>query len=235
MKKRVSIILPTYDEKENIGTLIKQIITHVKELHEIIVVDDNSPDGTAGLVKKLAEKDSRIRLIKRVDERGLASALARGIRESRGNIIGWMDADMGMPPEFLPNLIKWLPEHDIAIGSRYVEGGSDRRPFLRKATSRAINLFTNLLLGFAIKDFNSGFVVAKKGVFGKVSLMDKGYGQYCIRFLYQCIKKRYKVKEIGYIFADRKLGKSKTGETIWPLLKHGWNYGVEVIKIRVGM
>jgi len=234
-KKKVSIILPTYNEKENIKDLIKGIVKHVKELHEIIVVDDNSPDGTHEIVRKISKKNKKIRLVRRINERGLASALARGIKESRGNIVGWMDADLGMPPRYLAKFLKWIPRYDIAIGSRYAKGGDDRRPFIRRITSRAINLFTNLLLGFSVKDFNSGFVVAKKDVFKKVNLMSEGYGQYCIRFLYECINKEYTIKETGYIFTDRTKGKSKTGDTLWPLLKHGWNYGTEVMKIRFGM
>lgn len=230
--KKVSIVLPTYNEKENIEGLILQILQNVKEIHEIMVVDDNSPDGTWKIVEDISKKNKKVKLIRRTDEKGLASALARGIKESKGNIIGWMDADLGMPPSFLPHLIKWIPEYDVAIGSRYVKNGRDERKFARRATSRLINLFTNIFLGFSIKDFNSGFIVAKKDVFRKVRIMDKGYGQYCIRFLYDCIYGGYTIKEIGYVFKDRSKGKSKTGETIWPLLKHGWNYGIEVLKIR---
>ncbi|HLC46479.1 MAG TPA: glycosyltransferase, partial [Candidatus Nanoarchaeia archaeon] len=155
-------------------------------------------------------------------------------RESTGNVIGWMDADLGMPPEDIPSLIRNIPEYDVAIGSRYAEGGRDIRDFKRRLTSRMINLFTNMLLGFSIKDFNSGFVFAKKKVFDDVHIMEKGYGQYCIRFLYDCLKKGYKIREIGYSFTERSKGVSKTGSSIWPLLKHGWNYGIEVIKIKVG-
>lgn len=236
MKKKVSIVLPTYNEKENIKELISGIDKCLgKDLHEMIVVDDNSPDGTALIVRKMSSKNRKIRLILRTNERGLASALARGIKESKGNIVGWMDADLGMPPSLLPELVRQLPEYDVAVGSRYANGGKDKRDLKRKVTSRMINIFTNILLGFSVRDFNSGFVVAKKSVFDDIQIMHKGYGQYCIRFLYDCLNKGYNTKEVGYIFTERRRGESKTGESMWPLLKHGWNYGIEVIKIRLGM
>ncbi len=234
MGKKVSLILPTYNEKENIAELIRLTIALVPELHEIIVVDDNSPDGTAEIVAKLAAKNKKIKIIKRIHERGLASAISRGIKESTGNIIGWMDADLSMPASSIPSLLAQIPQHDIAIGSRYVSGGKDIRQPLRVLTSKAINVYTNLLLGFTIKDYNSGFVFAKRNVFEKVTFMEKGYGQYCIRFLHDCLKKEFTIKEIGYPFTDRVSGERQTGETALTLLKHGWNYGTELIKIRLG-
>ena len=230
----VSIVLPTYNEAENMADLIKLILHHVPSIKEIIVVDDNSPDGTADIVRRLAKRTSHIRLICRVHERGLASALARGISEARGDIIGWMDADLSMPPSTLPKLLRWIPEYDIVIGSRYVAGGSDTRGVLRWITSRMINLFTNIVLGSDIKDYNSGFVMARRKVFRDMHFSSEGYGQYCIRFLYDCLRHGYRVKELGYIFTNRSRGVSKTGESLWPLLRHGWNYGLEVIKIRFG-
>ncbi len=233
--KNVSVILPTYNEKENIKELIEQILKNVKEIYEIIVVDDNSPDRTWQIAEKMSKKDSKIRLIRRVNERGLASAIARGIDEAKGSIVVWMDCDLSMPPSVIPKLLNHMPEYDVAVGSRYAEGGMDKRALVRVVTSRMINLYTNMLLGFKVRDFDSGFIAAKKKVFENVKLMTEGYGQYCIRFLYDCIKQGYKVKEVGYIFTDREKGTSKSGSTLMELAGHGMKYGIEVLKIRLGL
>ena len=103
---RVSIVLATYNERENILDTIKSIFEHVKDPAEVIVVDDDSEDETWKLVESLS--DPRVTLIRRVDTRGLASAFNRGIIESRGQIVGWMDADMCMPPSMLPDMIENL-------------------------------------------------------------------------------------------------------------------------------
>ena len=114
---RVSIVLATYNERENILDTIQSIFEHVKDPVEIIVVDDDSIDNTWKLVENL--NDPRVVLIRRVATRGLASAFNRGIIESRGEIVGWMDADMCMPPSMLPLMIDKLKEYDIVVGSRY--------------------------------------------------------------------------------------------------------------------
>ena len=94
----VSVVLPTYDERDNIGPLIEGILDHVQRPVEIIVVDDDSPDGTWQVVQEMAA-DPRIRLLRRMDERGLTSALMAGIHHARGDVIAWMDCDLSMPPE----------------------------------------------------------------------------------------------------------------------------------------
>ena len=157
---RVSIVLATYNERENILDTISSIFEHVKDPVEVIVVDDDSSDMTWKLVEE--HNDPRVKLIRRVDTRGLASAFNRGIIESRGEIVGWMDADMCMPPSLLPAMIKKLDEYDIVVGSRYAPGGIDDRALLRVASSKLINGLATKVLGFGIKDYDSGFVVLKE-------------------------------------------------------------------------
>jgi dolichol-phosphate mannosyltransferase len=137
-----------------------------------------------------------------------------------------------MPPEFIPRLLEEIKGYDISIGSRYVRNGGDRRSFDRWLTSRMINLFANFVLSFKVKDFNSGFVAARRDVFRKVKISQKGYGQYCIRFLYSSLRQGYKIREIGYVFTDRSRGKSKTAENFLGLLGRGWEYGSEILRIR---
>lgn len=195
---RVSIVLATYNERENILETIGSIFEHVKDPAEVIVVDDDSEDQTWKLVQGL--NDSRVVLIRRVDTRGLASAFNRGIIESRGDIVGWMDADMCMPPSMLPDMIDKLDEYDIVVGSRYVEGGKDDRAPLRVISSQLINGLAQLVLGYGIKDYDSGFVVLRRSVFNKVSIIPTGYGAYFMEFVYTCRKKGLTVFEMPYVF-----------------------------------
>jgi dolichol-phosphate mannosyltransferase len=112
----VSVVLPTYNERENIGLLIEGILKHVQRPVEVVVVDDDSPDGTWQVVQSMAGKDGRVRLIRRTTERGLTSALMAGIRASRGQVIAWMDCDLSMPPEVLPDLLEVTERVDLAVG-----------------------------------------------------------------------------------------------------------------------
>ncbi len=180
-KELVSIVLPTYNEKENIIDAINKIIHHVGNPVEIIIVDDDSPDQTYRIA---ADVDERGKVIRRVGTRGLASAINRGIIETRGEIIGWMDADLSMPTKLLPLMIEKLKENDVVIGSRYVSGGQDSRSFLRVVASKLINGLAALVLGYGIKDYDSGFIVMRRQVLDRVTLMPTGYGSYFVEFIY---------------------------------------------------
>ncbi len=226
----VSIVLATYNEKETIATTIRNILEQVREPLEIIVVDDDSPDGTAEEVSALGFSD--VKLIRRQGTRGLASAFMRGIIESRGEIIGWMDADMGMPPSLLPLMIQKLENHDVAIGSRYAAGGSDERPIIRKAASLAVNRFAGLVLGYGIRDYDSGFIVLKRSVFDKVSIIPTGYGEYFIEFIYNCCRKGLRVCEIPYTFRDRTAGRSKSFRSFWQFIRLGTSYVARILRAK---
>ena len=228
---RVSIVLATYNERENILDTIKSIFEHVKNPAEIIVVDDDSADETWKLVESLG--DPRITLIRRVATRGLASAFNRGIIESRGQIVGWMDADMCMPPSMLPAMIEKLNEYDIVVGSRYAEGGKDDRAPLRVISSQLINGLAGLVLGFGIKDYDSGFVVLRRSVFDKVSIIPTGYGAYFMEFLYTCRTKGLTVHEMPYVFRDRAKGISKSAPSIFKFFKTGMQYVIRIFVARV--
>jgi len=228
----LSVVLPTYNEAENIIELIENILKFSSINTEIIVVDDNSPDKTWELVDNL--KKENVRCIRRTTERGLASALARGIKESKGDYILWMDADLCMPPEKIPEFIDTIKTNAVVIGSRYVKGAKDNRALIRVITSRMINFFANFVLNFKIKDYDSGFIMVKKEVFDNISLNTSGYGEYCVKFLYDCTKKHFKIKEVPYYFTDRKKGQSKTTEHFYSLFTHGWKYGMAILKIRFG-
>ncbi len=227
----VSIVLATYNERENICDVIRGIFQNVAGDVEVIVVDDDSPDETWKLVEQM--DDARIKLIRRVSTRGLASAFNRGIIESRGNVVGWMDADTTMPVELLAKMIEKLSQHDIAVGSRYAEGGSDHRHWVRTTASRLINGFAGFVLGYGIKDYDSGFVVLRRSVFDKVSIIPTGYGAYFMEFLYTCRRKGLSVVEVGYGFTDRTKGYSKSAPSAIKFLWTGAGYVTRILIARL--
>src|SRR5205807_6968971 len=127
---------------------------HLGGSAEVIVVDDDSPDGTWRLAQDL--DDPRVKVIRRVGTRGLASAFNRGILESRGGIVGWMDADMCMPPAMLPGMVKLLDEYDVVVRSGYAPGGQDDRARLRVVARRLINRAAAARLCYAPRDHAGG-------------------------------------------------------------------------------
>jgi dolichol-phosphate mannosyltransferase len=228
----VSVVLPTYNERDNIGPLIEAILANLDRPTQIIVVDDDSPDGTWQVVQEMATNDERIELLRRTDERGLTSALNAGIARARGDVIAWMDCDLSMPPQKLPELVEALAECDLAIGSRYVKGARDvGHSFAGRAFSWTMNFCTSLLLGFAIRDYTSGFIAAKREVFDQITLRGD-YGEYCIDLLHRARKKGFRIKEIPYYFVPRKSGESKTATRVWDYFRRGIKYVILVLRLR---
>jgi dolichol-phosphate mannosyltransferase len=226
----VSIILATYNERGHILNTIAGIREHVPEPLEIIVVDDDSEDETWKIVAEAAAPN--VKLIRRVATRGLASAFMRGIIESRGEIVGWMDADMCMPPSLLQPMIGRLTTADVVIGSRYAPGGSDDRSWARRYASLVVNRFASGMLGYGIRDYDSGFVVVRRSVFDKVSIIPTGYGAYFIEFIYHCCRKGLRVQEVPYAFRDRTVGTSKSFSSIWSFAKLGSGYLLRIVVAR---
>lgn len=228
-KINVSIVLPTYNEAQNISMLIQRISAAIPNSKEIIVVDDNSPDRTW----EIAGKHENVRVIRRTNERGLVTAIWRGISEAKGENVVWLDADLSMPPEIIPDMLGKLQENDIVVGSRYVKGGRDKRPLIRVISSRVINLIANIILNFKVLDYDSGFIAAKKNVLMSMKLGNAAYGDYCIELLYKAGKKGYRINEIPYSFTDRRAGESKTADTVISLVKYGWLYLKKIMELRL--
>lgn len=229
----VSVVLPSYNERENIVEAIERISKAVgPRLKEIVIVDDNSPDETWKLVEDL--KHPKVRLIRRIDEKGLASALADGINAAQGSVVVWLDCDLGLSPEEIPNLVQQLDTNDIAIASRYVKGGQDPRPFFRVLLSVAINSFCVLLLGWGVRDYTSGFAAVKKEVFNKISFSRKGFGDYFIEFAYKAKKNKFKIIEVPCVYNVRPGGVSKSDGDFRTLMRLGKDYGLKVLNVRFG-
>lgn len=228
---KVSVVMPSYNERENITEAILRISKSLgKNLYEIIVVDDNSPDKTWKIVQDM--KNPHYKVIRRINERGLASAIATGVESAEGNVVVWLDCDLGIRPEEIPRLVEKLNKYDVAIGSRYVNGGKEIRPWWRAQLSFLINFFARMMLGFKIKDYTSGFIAVKKEVLDTIKLSREGFGEYFIEFMYACTKNNLRIIEVGYLYSKRKNGVSKSDGDIWQLLKYGFHYGMKIIKLR---
>jgi len=232
----LTVVLPTYNERDNIIPLIERALAALAEYDaEMLVVDDDSPDGTWQAVAELAGRDARVRLIRRTQERGLTTAIAAGISNARGDQVAWMDCDLSMPPEDLPRLAAALQAGaDIAAGSRYLPGGRDvGHSWMALAFSRTINLSASLLLGQRITDYTSGFIMARRRVFDRINLRGD-YGEYCIDLLYRAARAGFRVVEVPYVCVPREAGESKTATNMLGYLGRGWKYVVTVLRLRLG-
>lgn len=235
-RPKISIILPTYNEAANIEPLIDRTLQALGDYPggvEVVVVDDDSPDGTWQLVAGRAKSDDRVRLIHRTTESGLTSAIERGIREARGQWVGWMDCDLSMPPEEWPRFVTSLSQGaGMAVGSRYVSGGGDVAHSLTGRTlSRLINLAAGVVLDWSIKDYTSGFILARREIFDLIELRGD-YGEYCIDLLYRTKRAGYPVQELPYLCIPREAGESKTATNLWGYLKRGRNYVTTIMHLR---
>lgn len=208
-----SIILPTYNEKDNIIELIPAIFEAVPpELNfDVVVVDDNSPDGTADVVRKNFSGDLRVKLFVRTKARGLATAIRYGIDHSTGDILVFMDTDFNHDPAILPQMIKFLEYYDIVIGSRFVMAGGMEDRF-RQFSSLIYNYAIRLLFQTPVHDNLSGFFAISRD---KLISMDLdqiyyGYGDYFIRLLMVAQKRGYKMLEVPVFYRLRQHGHSKT-------------------------
>jgi dolichol-phosphate mannosyltransferase len=232
----ISIILPTYNEAGNIEPLLERTLAALGDYPsgmEVVVVDDDSPDGTWRLVAEKATEDGRVRLIHRTAEKGLTSAISRGIHEARGRWVGWMDCDLSMPPEEWPRLAEALARGaDMAVGSRYVPGGADvAHSWTGRTFSRIINVWAGLTLDWTIKDYTSGFILGRKEIFEAIPLRGD-YGEYCIDMLYRVKKAGYIIRELPYRCVPREAGESKTATNAWGYLSRGVNYVKTVWRLR---
>lgn len=230
--KSVSVVMPSYNERGNIVEAIERISAAVDgRLLEIIIVDDDSPDGTWKLVEDRAHP--RVRLIRRIGERGLASALARGTSEAKGDVVVWLDCDLGIPPEVIPRLVDALEGHDIAIGSRYVPGGSDGRHPFRAFLSRLFNWMAGVLLGPEVRDYTSGFAAVTRAALAETPLLPNGFGEYFIDWACRSVRMGYRIVEVPYSYNLRKTGYSKTDSNWLQFCKLGAKYTAHLFMTRL--
>lgn len=214
MKEKLLIVLPTFNEAENIRTVLEEILK-IDSSIDILVIDDNSPDNTSYLVETISKENPRINLIKRKEKLGLASAYKEDFRFGLSNgyaYIMQMDADLSHNPEEIPNFLKFIKYYDVVIGSRYIDGiRIINWSIQRLLLSYLAGVYTRLITGLRLYDVTSGFKYFRREVLEKInlaSLHSESYG-FNIELNYLCQKKKFQIIEIPIIFSERAKGKSK--------------------------
>ena len=228
--EKILVIIPTYNEKQNIPRMIPAIRKHLPGVH-IMIVDDHSPDGTADLIKRLQTKDSDIFLIERSGKQGLGTAYIAAFRwalERDYEYIFEMDADFSHDPADLPRLFEECRKgYDLVIGSRYISGVNVVNwPLNRIFISMGASIYVRLITGIPVKDTTAGFVCYRRKVLEKIRLdkiKSKGYG-FQIEMKFWAWKNGFRVKEIPIIFKDRSVGVSKMSggifnEALWSVIR----------------
>lgn len=214
-KLKIIIITATYNEADNIELLIKQILSNRNDV-DILVIDDNSPDGTAEIVEKLQKIYSVINLIKRSAKLGYGSACQKGFRWAlkykNYKFFITMDADLSHDPKYISALLEMIKEKDVVIGSRYIKGGGVKNWGIhRKALSLGANLYSRYILNIPVTDCTSGFRCYRREVIEKIdfnTITSEGYS-FLEEMLYICKLHNASMGEIPIVFENRKFGKSK--------------------------
>ncbi len=238
----VSVVLPTYNEAGNIVDLCLAIDRAVTQPHEIIVVDDNSPYGTSRLVSELVASGTcpGLRIETRVTDRGLTKSIQRGIDLAQGDTVVWLDCDFSMPPGIIPQLLGKIESgHDIAVASRFVEGGKykESHQWFGGEESRAAILLSRLLNWFlrhalfaSFTDYTSGFIAIRRDVLQKIRL-NGDYGEYFIDLIFRAILMGHPFIEIPYVNVPRRAGESKTGTSFRHLFRRGLPYLWTIVRM----
>ena len=232
---KVSVILPTYNERENIVSLVESLSVVLADEgfdYQIVVVDDNSPDGTAQAVREKYLDTEKVRLILRNGQRGLATAVKRGIEESSGEIVVLMDADFSHSPQDLPALLTGLGEFDLVNGSRYLPAGGFEGNARARVSSMMINWFLRMVLKLKTTDNTSGFLAVKRSLLNRLGFdrIFYGYGDFHFRLMYDTFRNSASVREVPVVHRLRRRGQAKTR-----LLRDGWGYVASALKIRLGI
>ncbi|MCL2039589.1 MAG: polyprenol monophosphomannose synthase [Bacteroidetes bacterium] len=216
---RTIVIIPTYNEIENISSIITSVLGIVSDIN-ILIVDDNSPDGTAAAVEKMMQNDPRIHIIKRAGKLGLGTAYCDGFRyciDKGFDYIFEMDADFSHDPNEIPNFLDAIKDNDLVIGSRYLTGMNVVNwPLRRLILSYGASLYTRIITCIPIKDTTGGFKCFRTEMLKKINLdkiRSNGYG-FQIEMNYKVWKKGGRIKEIPIIFEDRRSGNSKMNKKI---------------------
>ena len=229
MSSKTSIILCTYNEADYIENAISELEKNIPNV-EIIIVDDCSTDGTIEIIKKL-NQSNKYKVIYRKRSRSLASAFVRGVIETTGESIGWIDTNMSEVAPKFPEMIQALQsDNDIVVLSRYVEGGGDNRILLRKFTSKYFNRLCGVVLNAPVKDFTSSIFLMKRKILDEVTFLGYGHGEFFLEFLYNAHKKGFKIKEIPYIQKkDDDIINSKSAASLVKFFYLGFMYVMRIV------
>jgi len=226
----IVVVIPTYNEADNLRQIVEALLAlNVSEL-SVLIVDDNSPDGTGALADELAARQPRLNVLHRERKEGLGRAYLAGFAEALargyGRIVE-MDADFSHDPAALPGLLEASRKADLVLGSRYVEGGGTVNWGLgRRLLSKGGSLYARTILGVGIRDLTGGFKCFRREVLESIdleSVRSSGYA-FQIELTYRTLKRGFTVREIPIVFADRRVGKSKmsraiVAEALWMVWK----------------
>jgi dolichol-phosphate mannosyltransferase len=223
------LILPTYDEAENLERILRAALPRLAEAgdgNHVLVVDDNSPDGTGEIADRLAKEHDAVEVLHRPGKGGLGRAYLAGFQHAlarEAELVIEMDADFSHDPADLPRLIAAAADADLVLGSRYVPGGGvENWGLFRRALSRGGSLYARAILGVPVHDLTGGFKCFRRATLEGIDYLDThadGYG-FQIELTYRSYKAGYRVKEIPIVFRDREQGTSKMNarialEAIW--------------------
>jgi dolichol-phosphate mannosyltransferase len=213
------IIIPTYNEAENLRPLLEAILSFVPTT-DILIVDDNSPDGTGELADSIGTEDSRVHVLHRFGKLGLGTAYIAGFKYAIAHDYDAafeMDADFSHDPRYLPDFLQAIEYTDLVIGSRYVRGGGTPNwPFVRRFISGGGNIFARFMLGIPVYDCTAGFRCYRREVLESIDLdtiQSEGYA-FQVELAYRVTRQRFKIVEIPIIFMDRCVGTSKMSRKI---------------------
>jgi dolichol-phosphate mannosyltransferase len=230
----VWVVLPTYNEAGNIEELVEAVRDKLPASARILIVDDNSPDGTGEIADRLAERLPAVSVLHRPCKEGLGPAYVAGFRralaEGAGHVVE-MDSDFSHDPAYLPRLLEAGERADLAIGSRYVDGGGVTEwSVLRRAISRGGSAYARLVLGVGVRDLTGGFKCFRREVLEAIdldSIESRGYA-FQVEMTYRALKRGFRVVEVPIVFRERRVGASKmdrsiVAEAIWrvPWLRFG--------------
>ncbi len=231
---RSLVIIPTYNEKENIPKLVPEVLRHDKGI-DILIVDDNSPDGTGAVADKLAVENPRVKALHRPGKIGLGTAYILGFKYALGkdyDYIFSMDADFSHDPKYLPDFLEKIKNCDIVTGSRYVQGISVvnwglERLFMSKIAGSYVRAITSL----PCTDPTSGFMCYKREVLAKIPLDKVSSNGYAFLFemKYRVYKLGFNLSEVPIVFVDRSFGESKLGKGVM------WEAFWTVWKLKLGL
>ncbi|MFN8107054.1 MAG: polyprenol monophosphomannose synthase [Nocardioidaceae bacterium] len=228
----VIMVIPTYNEREN----LRQIVDRVRSCQpsvDVLIVDDNSPDGTGEIATVLSRSDPAIKVLHRESKEGLGAAYIAGFREALRlgyEVIGEMDADGSHQPEQLHRLLDAIENADLVIGARYVPGGSVMNwPWHRRALSKGGNRYIRMLLGTPLTDATAGFRLIRKEALAAIdldSIHSRGY-VFQVDFAYRCLQEGLRVVEVPIDFVERERGHSKmTPDVALDSLRRITNWGL---------
>ena len=223
---RVWVILPTYNEAENVVRLVGEVLERLPTSRRVLIVDDNSPDGTGEIADRLAEASEDVTVLHREHKEGLGPAYLAGFREALdggAELVIEMDADFSHDPAYLPQLLRAIEDADLVLGSRYVPGGGVTEwGKMRRFISKRGSGYARRMLGVRIRDLTGGFKCFRREVLEAIdldSITSRGYA-FQVETTYRAIQAGFRVVEVPIVFRDRSEGSSKmtkgiVAEAIW--------------------